>query len=90
MEKKNYEEMSNEQLLAEVKKEKTSKKYHAFGIGFLAGILIFGFGAWILSPEKRLGFLIPMAFPLFFIYKLLKNPRNTSELEKVLKEQGLI
>ena len=82
--------MSEEQLFAEVKKKKTLKNYHATGIGFLAGILLFGFGAWILSPDKRIGFLIPMIFPIFFIYILLKNPRNTSELEKVLKERGLI
>lgn len=86
---KNYREMSDEQLTAEVKKEKKSKIYHAAGIGFLVGILLFGFGAWILSPEKRLGFLIPMAFPLFFIYKLLKAPKSSTEMEKVLKERGL-
>ena len=73
MEKKNFSEMTDEELLVEKKKLKDSKIIHASLIGFLAGILIFGTVSWILSPEKRVGFFIPMLIPLFFIYKMIKN-----------------
>ena len=66
-----------------------SKLWHATYIGFLAGILIFGIVSWSLSSEKKLGFLIPMLIPVFFIYKLLKNPNQNQDLEDVLKERGL-
>ena len=42
MEKKNYAEMTNEELLAAKKELRKSKIFHAAWIGFLAGILIFG------------------------------------------------
>ncbi|GMQ29755.1 hypothetical protein [Algoriphagus confluentis] len=81
--------LSNEELLAEKKKLKNSKIFHATLIGFLIGILLFGFGAWILSPEKQAGFLIPMIFPIWFVYKMLKTPKKDSDLEEVLRERGL-
>jgi hypothetical protein len=89
MEKKNYSGMTDSELLLEKKNLQTSKLFHAAGIGFLAGILIFGFGALILNPKMNLGFLIPMLFPISFIYKLLKNPIKNEDLIKVLKERGL-
>ncbi len=89
MEKKNYAGMSDAELLLEKKNLKNSRLLHAAGIGFLAGIVIFGFVGWILSSERSLGFLIPMVFPIFFIYKLLKNPKTSKELEEVLKQRGL-
>ena len=89
MEKKNYAGMSDAELLLEKKNLKTSRLLHATGIGFLAGIVIFGFGGWIFSAERSLGFLIPMVFPIFFIYKLLKNPKKDEELVEVLRKRGL-
>lgn len=89
MKTKGFTEMTDEELLVEKKNLKKSKIFHATFIGFLAGILIFGIVAWSLSPEKRLGFLIPMLIPIFIIYKLVKNPDNNNDLEKVLKERHL-
>jgi hypothetical protein len=90
MEKKQYAEMSDEELLVEMKKLKQSKIFHAVSIGFLAGILIFGLVAWFLSPERRVGFFIPMLIPIVIIYKLLKNPKSSTELEEVLKARKLV
>jgi hypothetical protein len=89
MEKKNYNEMTDEELLVEKDKLKKSKLFHAALIGFLAGILIFGIVGWILSEERRLGFFIPMLIPIVFIYRMLKNPKMNKDLEEVLKERGL-
>lgn len=90
MEKKDLYKLTDEALLVEKKKLNKSKIFHASSIGFLAGILIFGFVAWILSPDKKLGFLIPMAFPIIFIYRMVKNPNKNKDLEDVLKERRLM
>lgn len=89
MEKRDFHKLTDEELLVERKKLKNSKIFHAVGIGFLAGILIFGVVSWSLSSEKRLGFLIPMFIPVLFIYKMLKNSGDNKELEEVLKERNL-
>ena len=89
MEKKNYNEITDEELLVERKELNKSKIFHASAIGFLAGILIFGLIGWGLSEEKRLGFFIPMLIPIVFIYKLVKNPKTNKDLEEVLKERRL-
>ncbi|MEL6942232.1 MAG: hypothetical protein AAFO82_06150 [Bacteroidota bacterium] len=89
MEKTDFQKLTDEELLVEKKKLRNSKITHATLIGFLAGILIFGIVAWILSPEKRLGFFIPMLFPIFFIYRLFKSPKENKYLEEVLEERNL-
>ena len=89
MEKKNYDELTDEALLLEKKKLKKSKILHATLIGFLAGILIFGVVAWSLSPKKQFGFLIPMLIPIAFIYRLVKNSKTNKDLEDVLKDRNL-
>ncbi len=89
MDKKTFSDLSDQELLIEKKKHNKSKLFHAALIGFLAGILIFGLVAWLLSPEKRLGFFIPMLIPIVFLYKLFKNPKINSDLEEVLKERNL-
>ncbi|MGB6037020.1 MAG: hypothetical protein WBG42_12180 [Cryomorphaceae bacterium] len=81
--------MTDEERLVEKKKLKSSKIFHASFIGFLAGILIFGIVAWSLSPEKQLGFLIPMVIPVSIIYKMVKKSKKNTDLEKVLKERNL-
>jgi len=89
MTEKNFSELADEELLIEKKKLQSSKVQHALIIGFLFGILIFGFVSWILSSEKRLGFLIPMLIPITFIYRMLKKPNKNKDLEDVLKERNL-
>ena len=89
MDKKELSKLTDEELLVEKKKLKKSKIIHATIIGFLAGILIFGFASWILTPNKKVGFLIPMLIPIFLIYTLLKNSKKDKNLEDILKERGL-
>lgn len=89
MENKNFAELTNEELLVEKEKLRKSKRFHAFAIGFLVGILIFGLGSWFMMEEKSFGFFIPMIFPVVFIYKSLKNRNQNRELEEVLKERDL-
>lgn len=86
---RNFSELTDKELLAEKKKLKKSKIIHATLIGFLAGVVIYGLVSWGLSPEKKLGFFIPMLFPIFLIYKLIKNPKKNNDLEDVLKERNL-
>lgn len=89
METTNFSKMTDEELLVEKKKLQNSKIFHATLIGFLAGIVIFGIVAWSMSPKKQIGLLIPMLFPVIFIYKMIKNPKTNTELENALKECGL-
>lgn len=89
MEKQDLYKLTGEELLINKKELKKSKLWHAAVIGFLAGILIFGVVAWSLSPEKQLGFFIPMLIPIVFIYKLLKASNKNKDLEDVLKERKL-
>lgn len=89
MKQKNPSDLTNEALLIEKKKLKNSKIGHALLIGALAGIAIFGFVSWTLSANKQPGFLIPLLIPVFIIYRVLKNSKKNTELEKVLKERNL-
>lgn len=89
MEKKDLYKLTDEELLVEKKKLKKSKLFHAVSIGFLAGILIFGVVSWSLSSEKKPGFLIPMLIPVVFIYRILKSPNQSKDLEEVLQERNL-
>jgi hypothetical protein len=90
MKKIPYTSLSDAELLEEKKKWKRSRILHATLIGFMAGILIFGVVSWSLSPEKRIGFFIPMLIPVVFIYRMLKNRKSNSDLEEVLKKRGFM
>jgi uncharacterized protein YqhQ len=87
MEKRNLSELTDEQLLVEKKKLKKSKILYATVIGFLAGIVIFGIVSLIFS--KKFVVLIPLLFPLYFIYRLVGNSKKNNELEALLKERNL-
>jgi hypothetical protein len=89
MEKNELYKLTDAELLVEKKKMKQSKLFHALAIGFLAGILIFGVVSWLLTSEKRFGFLLPMFIPVLFIYRMLKAPNKNKDLEDVLKERKL-
>lgn len=89
METRDFDKLTDEELLAEKKKLIKSKLFYATSIGFLAGILIFGVVSWSLSSEKHWGFLIPMFIPIVFIYKIIKTPNTNKDLEDVLKERKL-
>ncbi|WP_154858058.1 hypothetical protein [Cyclobacterium xiamenense] len=89
MEKKDLYQLTDEELIVEKKKLNKSKIFNAAAIGFLGGILIFGIVSWSLSSDKNLGFFIPMVIPIVFIYRMLKGPNKTKDLEEVLKERNL-
>jgi hypothetical protein len=90
MDKKVLSEFTNEELLIEKKKLKKRKITNALIIGFLAGIVGFGVVAWILGSKKNLiAFLLPMMFPIYFIYLIIKKSKKDKELEMVLKERNL-
>ena len=48
MDKVDYSELSDEELLLERKKMKQSKQIHALLIGFLGGIVACGLTAWMM------------------------------------------
>ena len=81
MKQKNLSELSDQELLDEAKKMKSSSIMHAFMIGFMVGIVVF-------SVAKNTWGLVTL-IPLFFIYKLTSNPNNKEELKRLLKERNL-
>lgn len=90
MEKTTFSKLTNEELLIEKKKLKKRKITNALIIGFLVGIVGFGFVAWILGSKKNLiAFLLPMIFPTYFIYLIIKKSKKDKDLEIVLKERNL-
>ncbi|MEN0004273.1 MAG: FUSC family protein [Bacteroidota bacterium] len=81
---KKLSEFTDEELLAEAKKSKSTAITNAVLIGFLAGVVFYSLAM------NTWGFLT--LIPLFFIYKLVNNPKNAAhqaELEQLLKERNL-
>jgi Na+/melibiose symporter-like transporter len=89
MDKKEIYKMTNDELLVEKQKMKSSKMFNAAIIGFLAGILAVGVVSWFLSSNKNFGFYLAMLFPIIFIYRQFKKPNEFKDLEELLKERGL-
>jgi len=73
--------LSDEELLDHAKKNKPSPIFDAFFIGFLIGILIFGFLA------DGLGFLA--IIPLFLIYLFLKKPKQQAAIKQEMEKRKL-
>jgi predicted branched-subunit amino acid permease len=49
-----------------------------------------GIVAWFLGSKKNfIAFLLPMIFPIYFIYLIIKKSKNDKDLEIVLKERNL-
>ena len=74
-------ELTDQELLEEVKKAKPSPIIDAFFIGFLAGIIIYSVVA------NTWGFLT--LIPLVMAYWLLKKPKRYEALKNELKKRGL-
>jgi hypothetical protein len=75
-------ELTDQELLQEAKKMKSTSITNAVLIGFLAGIVFYSI------MKNSLGFLT--LIPLFFAYKLMnKSKYNNKELENILKERNL-
>lgn len=81
MEQIDLKSLSDEELLKEAKKMKSTNITNAFIVGFLAGIIIFSvvYNSWGLVT----------LIPLFFIYKLVNKPNQYKELKEIIKERGL-
>jgi len=80
--KKKLRELTNEELLHEAKKMKSTAIINATLIGVLIGILIYSIAV------NNLGFLTLIL--LFAIYKLVNNSNyNKEEIENLLKERNL-
>ncbi|QCK16157.1 FUSC family protein [Mangrovivirga cuniculi] len=82
MKTKKLEELSDEELLKEAKKMKSSAMINSLFIGFLMGIVVYSI--W----KNTYGFL--MIIPLFLVYKLVKKPKHDKkELEYLLMKRKL-
>jgi hypothetical protein len=83
MTNKDLTECTDQELLDEAKKMKSFSVTNAFFIGFLIGIIVF-------SIVKNSWGLLTL-IPLYFIYKMVKNPNNkrSKELEKLIRERNL-
>lgn len=77
MEKQNPTESIDHQLVVENKNVKRTKILNALLIGFLAGIVGIGVVSAFISGKFII--LIPLLFPLYFSYKLIKiSQKNIS------------
>ena len=74
--------LSDEGLLVEAKKIRSTSITYALLIGFLIGIIIYS------VVKNSLGFFT--LIPLYFIYKIFSGSRNHDDLKKELKERNLI
>ncbi|MEZ5198305.1 MAG: hypothetical protein R2764_18525 [Bacteroidales bacterium] len=81
MEKKNLSELTDEELLQEASKMKSSSIAHALIIGIMVGVVAY-------SVIKNTWGLLTL-IPLFFIYKLSRNSNKNKELKRLLKERNL-
>lgn len=82
MKEKKLSELTDQELLAEAKKRKSTAITNALLIGFLVGIVVYS------VMKNSLGFLT--LIPLFLIYKLTNNSTyKTEELENLLRERNL-
>lgn len=83
LDQNNFSELSNEQLLEEEKKLKSSMMLNAFFVGFLSAIIAY-------SIVKNTFGLVSI-IPLYFVYRLLKSNQNkkAGAINIILKERGL-
>jgi F0F1-type ATP synthase assembly protein I len=78
------EELSNltdEELLSEAKKMKSTSIINAFLIGFMIGIIIYSI------VKSSLGFFT--LIPLIFAFKVFNSSKNNKALKKLLKDRDL-
>ena len=81
MSKEELSKLTDEELLAEAKKLKSSAILHALLIGIMIGIVIYS------VAKNTWGFFT--LIPLFFAYKLAGASKNKKELQALLKERNL-
>lgn len=81
MEQKKIRELTDEELLQESKKMKSSSITNALLIGFIFGIIIYSI------VKSNYGFFTLIL--LFFIYKIHNSSKKYDDLKEILKERGL-
>lgn len=81
MEQQNLKDLTDEQLLQEQKKLKTSNITTAFLIGAFVGIAVYS------GIKNGLGFFT--VFPLFFAYLLITGNKKAKAVNEELKARGL-
>ena len=81
MKQKDLEKLTNEELLQEAKKIRSTNIFDAVAIGFLIGIAIF-------SVVKN-GFGLLTFLPLVYIPIAVKNKTKNKALENLLRERNL-
>lgn len=84
MQEKELSALTDEELLAEAKKMKSTAVLNAVLIGFMIGIVIYS------VAKNSVGFFT--LIPLFFIFKVFNNPESNQKntaLKKLLKERNL-
>ena len=81
MDQKELAELTDQELLAEAKKMKSSAILHAVLIGFMVGVIIY-------SVAKNTWGLLTL-IPLFFIYRLTRKSKRNETLKQLLKERNL-
>lgn len=81
MKQKESAELTDEELLEEAKKNKSTKRYDAVIFGVLIGIAAYS------SIKNGFGFLTFL--PLVYVPIAAKNRTKNKELEKLLKERNL-
>jgi len=82
MKQRNPSELTDQELLHEAKKMKSTSIINAVLIGFMMGVVFYS------VVKNSFGFLT--LIPLFLAYKLInKSKHNNRELKNLLKERNL-
>jgi len=81
MDQKDLSELTDQELLTEAKKMKSSFITNAFFIGFLIGIVVYSI------VKNSWGFFTLL--PLYFAYRLIKNSKKDKDLKKELAARNL-
>lgn len=81
MTQKELSELTDQELLDEAKKNKSSSKMDAAFIGFLIGIVIYSI------VKNNVGFFT--LIPLFIAYIFINKSKSNQALERLLKERNL-
>ncbi|GAA4336417.1 hypothetical protein GCM10023149_45170 [Mucilaginibacter gynuensis] len=81
MSQKELAELTNEELLQETKKTKSTKIFDAAIFGFLIGVAVYS--------AVRNGFGLLTFLPLIYIPIAAKNKARSKDLEVLLKERNL-
>ena len=81
MTQKPLSELSDEELLNEVKNNKSTAIINATLIGFMMGVVVYSI------VKNTWGFFT--LIPLFFVYKLFNNSKKNKAFEEELKKRKL-